>query len=461
MKKQVHLIGILILITLFACKHPKQQDITINNTDNTMDKALPQWTKDKMIYEVNVRQYSEAGTFEAIKNDLPRLKEMGVDILWFMPINPVGLKNRKGSLGSYYSIQNYTGVNPEFGTLEEFIAIVNEAHKLGMYVLIDWVANHTAWDHVWTNTHPEFYSKDSSGNIISPVEDWSDVADLNYDNKDLWQAMINEMKYWLNEADIDGFRCDVAMMVPTEFWNEARKQLNDIKPVFMLAEAEQADLMEFAFDACYSWELMHTLNDIAKGNKPATAIDSVLAWENNTFDKSVYHMRFTTNHDENSWNGTVFDRLGDGAQTFSILCYTLPGIPLIYSGQEAAMNKALAFFDKDLIPWENYKFQDFYGTLNKLKHNNPALWNGIYGGEFIRLHSNSDSDKLYAFARTKESNKIVTIINLSGSEVKTDIEIPEILKGKYKNYFTNESIEINEILQIDLHAWDYWVLIKE
>jgi len=249
MKKLIFLLASILLLILISCNNTsnRQTDQKQTKTDRKMGKTIPEWTKDKVIYEINVRQYSKEGKFEAVKKDLPRLKELGVGILWFMPIYPIGELNRKGSLGSYYSIQNYTAINPEFGTIEDFKEIVEEAHKLGMYVIIDWVANHTAWDHVWTKSHPDFYTRDSLGNIVSPVEDWSDVADLNYDNPNMRQAMIDDMKFWLNEANIDGFRCDVAMMVPTEFWNEARKQLSPFlclqkpnnkiytKPLLMLA----------------------------------------------------------------------------------------------------------------------------------------------------------------------------------------------------------------------------------
>lgn len=462
MKKLIFLLASILLLILISCNNTsnRQTDQKQTKTDRKMGKTIPEWTKDKVIYEINVRQYSKEGKFEAVKKDLPRLKELGVGILWFMPIYPIGELNRKGSLGSYYSIQNYTAINPEFGTIEDFKEIVEEAHKLGMYVIIDWVANHTAWDHVWTKSHPDFYTRDSLGNIVSPVEDWSDVADLNYDNPNMRQAMIDDMKFWLNEANIDGFRCDVAMMVPTEFWNEARKQLDEIKPVFMLAEAEQQDLHEAAFDACYSWELMHAINAVAKGEKPCNEIDSILSWENKNFSPDVYHLRFTTNHDENSWNGTVYERLGDGAKAFSVLCYTIPGVPLIYSGQEAAMKKRLAFFDKDEIEWGHYKFQEFYTKLNQLKKENPALWSGLYGGEFFKLPSNNNSDKIYAYARTKEANKIIVVLNLSDKLLNVEISLPEVLKDNYKDLFQDNMIELSDKISVELGAWEFKVFVK-
>lgn len=463
MKQIALFLTISLTIIFFACNNtdkPIEKGQTIKE-EIDVSKSIPEWTKDKVIYELNVRQYSPEGTFNAVLKDLDRLQELGVDIIWFMPISPVGELNRKGSLGSYYSIQNYTAINPEFGTMEDFVELVNEAHKLGMYVLIDWVANHTAWDHDWIKTHPEYYSTNDDGDIISPVDDWADVADLNYDNKDLWQVMIDEMKFWLNEANIDGFRCDVAVMVPTEFWDEARKQLDEVKPVFMLAEAEKPDLHNNAFDACYGWYLMHTINEIAKGNKLAYDIDSVIEFENSTFNKDVYHMRFTTNHDENSWNGTVFERLGNGAKMYSVLCYTLPGIPLIYSGQEAAMNKRLEFFEKDNIDWGEYEYQSFYKSLNALKKSNSALWNGEYGGELYRLNFNNNGEILYSFYRIKDDNIVISIFNFSDSDISSSINIPEEITGSYKEYFSKENVEFINKTTIDLPSFGYKVFIKE
>lgn len=326
----------------------------------------PEWAFNKTIYEVNLRQFSEEGNFDGFRKHLPRLKELGVGILWFMPIHPIGELNRKGSLGSYYSVKDYLDVNPEFGTIDDFKELVKEIHSLGMYVIIDWVANHTAWDHQWTKTHPEFYNKDDKGNFIPPVDDWSDVIDLNYENKALWSEMINALKFWVTECDIDGYRCDVAGMVPIEFWIEAREQLDKIKPVFMLAEWDTPE-MHFAFDMTYDWNMHKTMNEVAKGKKSADEIIHHIQKDLENYPSYAFRMQFTDNHDENSWNGTVFERLGDAAECFAVLTFLIPDMPLIYSGQEAGLNKRLSFFEKDPIDWKEHKFFALYKSLIELK----------------------------------------------------------------------------------------------
>ncbi|MCU0332981.1 MAG: alpha-amylase family glycosyl hydrolase [Ignavibacteriaceae bacterium] len=334
----------------------------ISITVNAQDFKPPEWSYDKAIYEVNVRQYTEEGNFKSFEKYLPRLKELGADILWLMPIHPIGEKNRKGILGSYYSVKDYNAVNPEFGTLDEFKSLVKIIHKMGMYVIIDWVANHTAWDNQWIEKHPGFYTQDSLGNIISPNPDWTDVADLNFDNKELWTEMIDALKFWVEECDIDGYRCDVAGMVPIEFWIEARTELEKIKNVFMLAEWDTPEV-HLAFDMTYDWDLHHILNGIVKEEKTAADLIVHLNKNEEEFPANAFRMQFTSNHDENSWNGTEFERLGDGVEAFAVLTCLIPDMPLVYSGQEAGFNKRLSFFEKDLVEWKEYKLFDIYSKL--------------------------------------------------------------------------------------------------
>ena len=310
---------------------------------------------------------------------------MGIDILWLMPINPIGKLNRKGSLGSYYSISDYNKVNPEFGTLNDFKNLVNEAHKLGMKVIVDWVANHTSWDNVWTKTHPEFYKRDKDGNFEPPVADWTDVIGLNFNNPKLWIAMENSMEYWIKECDIDGYRCDVAGMVQMPFWNFVRKELDKIKPVFMLAEAEGTQFHKHAFDMTYAWEFHNITKEIYAGKQTVKDLDNYFIKENSNYNPDAYRMAFTSNHDENSWKGSVFERYGEAAKTFAVLCGVVKGMPLVYSGQEAGMNKSLRFFDKDTIEWKKSDFREIYSKLIHLKLKNKALWNGNAGGEMNRL----------------------------------------------------------------------------
>ena len=345
----------ILLIFLFLIAN------NFSSAQNIKSVKHPDWSYNLSIYEVNTRQYTPEGTFEAFDTHIKELKDMGVGIVWFMPINPIGEKNRKGTLGSYYSVKDYKGVNPEFGTLQDFKETVNQIHSMGMYVIIDWVANHTAWDNVWVKEHPDFYTKDSLGNFVPPVPDWHDVIDLNYDNKELWQYMIDAMKYWVEECDIDGFRCDVAGMVPLDFWKTAHAELDKIKNVFMLAEAEGPELHE-AFDMTYSWELLHLMNNVAQGKKDVQSIRDYFQKEKNQYPPDAYRMRFTTNHDENTWNGTEFERMGEAAETFDVFTCVIPGMPLLYSGQEAGLNKRLDFFEKDTIEWKDSKYKFLYTT---------------------------------------------------------------------------------------------------
>ena len=381
------------------------------------------------IYEVNIRQYSEGGTINAVTADIPRLKAMGIDVLWLMPVQPIGKEKRKGELGSYYSVADYTAVNPEFGTLDDLKVLVETAHQHGQKVILDWVANHTAWDHPWITNNPDWYTQNASGKIIDPIDEstgeswgWTDVADLNYDNRELWQGMSDAMQFWLKEVDIDGFRCDVAGEVPTEFWNFVRPQLESVKPVFMLAEAEKPEL-QAAFDMSYGWEFHHLTNEIAKGEKPVSVISDYMKERLNRFDADHLTMMFTTNHDENSWNGTVFERYGDAHQAYAVLSFTIADTPLMYSGQESALAKRLKFFEKDEIDWADYPLQDFYSNLLQLKDQVPALWSGARGGRFETLEFSADNDKVVGFRRSHAEGDVDVWINLSDQPVA--IQLPE------------------------------------
>jgi glycosidase len=431
------------------------QNIKMENNKTIKHVA---WSRHANIYEVNIRQYTPEGTFKAFEKHLPRLQKMGVKILWLMPINPIGEKNRKGSLGSYYSVQNYEAVNPHFGTLNDLKALVKDAHDRGMHVIIDWVANHTAWDNVWVKEHPEWYKKDKDGNFVSPF-DWTDVIALNYDNPDLRKAMINAMIYWVKNADIDGFRCDVAGMVPVDFWNEARTALDKVKPVFMLAEDEDnTALVKQAFDMNYAWKMLHLMNDIAQGKKKAADIWDYLKWNNETFAPDVYRMYFTSNHDENSWNGTAFERLGEAFKVFTVFDYTIPGMPLIYSGQEAGNDKRLRFFEKDTLQWDKLPYAAFYTRLNHLKTKNAVLENGKEGGKLIPL-SKGVNDNIFAFYRQKGDKQLVVILNLSRDPQEFTVN-DEHVKGRYKEYFENRGIHIRTDWTFKLPAWGYVVLVK-
>ncbi|GAB4287654.1 MAG: alpha-amylase family glycosyl hydrolase [Ignavibacteriaceae bacterium] len=423
------------------------------------DVIHPEWSYNLSIYEVNIRQYTEEGTFNAFSEHLPALKELGAGILWFMPVHPIGEKNRKGSLGSYYSVKDYKRINPEFGTLEDFKKLVENAHDNGFYVIIDWVANHTSWDHKWTEEYPEFYNKDDEGNFLPPVPDWSDVIDLNYDNHLLWDHMLDAMKFWVEECDIDGFRCDVAEMVPIEFWNYVRDELEKIKPVFMLAEGENPGLHEHAFDMTYSWTFHHLLNDYADGDKTVTDLVNYFSKDAEEYPENAFRMLFTSNHDENSWNGTVFERLGSAAETFAVLTFLAPGMPLIYSGQESGLGKRLNFFEKDPIEWKDHPFRIVYSKLNFLKRSNSALFNGEKGGKLIILNT-SNPEQTMAFLRDNADNKIIAVFNLSDTEQKLSIN-GDFPPGSYTDYFSGMNYNLNDVLSFKMKPWTYKILLKD
>ncbi|MCB0494512.1 MAG: alpha-glucosidase C-terminal domain-containing protein [Cyclobacteriaceae bacterium] len=418
-----------------------------------------EWSKNATIYEVNIRQYTPEGTINAFAEHLPELKKLGVEILWLMPIYPIGEENRKGGMGSAYSVKDYRAVNPDYGTMDDLKNLVKKAHESGMYVILDWVANHTAWDNDLVKEHTDWYLKDSLGNFVPPVPDWADVIDLNYDNPEVRNYMTNSMKFWIENADVDGFRCDVAGMVPTDFWDTTRAELDSLKPVFMLAEAEQPDLTVKAFDMYYGWELYHLMNEIAQGKKSVIDLDKYFQKQDTVYSSDDYRMNFTTNHDENSWNGTVKERLGDAAQTMAVLTYAVPGMPLIYSGQEAGLDKRLSFFDKDTIQWKDSPYRELYTKLDQLKKDNAALWNGDFGGKMTRIQTNSD-DNVFAIEREKDSNTVVAIFNMSNKEQVVSIT-DDIESLTLKDYFSGEEVEIEEGSQFTLEPWGYLVLTEK
>jgi glycosidase len=349
------------------------------------------WSYNLCLYEVNVRQYTSSGTFADFETHLDRLEDLGVGILWFMPIHPIGLQNRLGSLGSYYSVRDYYGVNPEFGTLDDFIALVDSIHERGMYVLMDWVGNHTSWDNSLTLTHPEWYVKDDNGNFVPPPgTNWSDVIQLDYSKQGLRDYMIDAMKFWLDTADVDGFRCDAVSFMPLDFWTTAIAELKNVKPgIFILAEDSGTQYHTAGFDMTYAWEYHGFGNgilvNIVAGSNNANVLNTFLTQENINYPAPYYRMYFTSNHDENSWYGTVFEQFGDAAEIFAVLTSTLRSMPLIYSGQEAGLNQRLAFFDKDQIIWQFHPFGEIYKSLLHLKKKNKALWNGADGGQLQRI----------------------------------------------------------------------------
>lgn len=417
----------------------------------------PDWAHNATIYEINVRQFSADGKFSSVTKQLPRLKAMGIDIIWLMPIHPIGVKNRKGSLGSYYAVKDYQKVNEEFGDLNDFKFLVKEAHKLGMHVIIDWVANHSSPDNVWIEQGSlDWYTLDSTGNVQPTIgTDWWDVADLNYENPTMRKEMISSMKYWLTEADIDGFRCDVAGWVPLDFWMEARTELQTVKPIFMLAEAEEVPLHD-AFEMTYGWNFHHIMNKIAKGESDATAIREYLA--NNKYPANAYRMNFTSNHDENSWNGTEMERMGDARFAMAVLASTIEGMPLVYNGQETSLDRRLKFFDKDSIDWKKMDMVSFYTKLLTLHQTNPVLWVRDGSNQARIIQTKNAKDQL-VFIREYDKHQVITILNLSNKKTEVSFDSSSIL-GEYTDLFTGKMKSLKSTNKVSLDPWGYQVFYK-
>ncbi len=440
-----------------ACTQKKKSDKAQEAADSTLTTVKqPDWSRNAVIYEVNLRQYTDSGTITAFAKELPRLKELGVDILWFMPVYPISQDGKKGELGSYYAVRDYKAFNPEFGTIEQFKNTVKKAHDLGMKVILDWVPNHTGRDNAWVSEHPDWYAKNEAGEMYGPY-DWTDVYKLDYDNKEMRSAMVDAFKFWLTEADVDGFRCDVAGEVPTDFWDETRPQLDSVKEVFMLAEASKPELQKNGFNMGYNWPMKDLFSEIAatagqytfkdaQGNmrtfpeKHAADIDSLLAVQELEYPRDTYLMNMITNHDLNSWEGTEQERLGNLADAFAVLSYTLPGMPLIYTGQETGLNRALEFFKKDTPPvWEpRNSYFEFYKKLNHLKHTQPALQAGVNGGEIVRYPTTDDN--LYIFSRAVDNTCVYVFVNLGkeNAEVKYTGNTPAANETTI-NFFTGAS----------------------
>ena len=483
MKTSIRKISLLMaasMLLLYSCKNDREEN---TSTPEQAQQGLPEVSDEMMesavIYEANIRQYSAKGDFASFTQDIPQLKELGVKIIWLMPIHPISMVKRKATpdlsiediedasekekyLGSYYAIADYRGINPEFGDQEDFRELVETAHENGMYVILDWVANHTGWDHHWLEEHPQYYTTNEEGEIIDPIDPgtgeswgWTDVADLNYDNKDLWEAMIGEMEYWVEEFDIDGFRADVAGEVPTPFWEEAVDALQKHKPVFMLAESEKKSLFHKAFDMGYNWEGHHLMNQLAKGEITVEAWDAYMEKIDTTYQEDDFLMNFVTNHDENSWAGTVRDRMGEASQTFVAMTYTLPGMPLIYSGLEYDLDHQLKFFEKDSIPKTRGEMWPLLVQLGQLKNQSKALHGGKEAASYKRLKTTNDA-KILAFEREKGGERLIFVANMTDHQTPFSLE----LEGSFEDYMAGLQVKLSPEASLELDAWEYKILIN-
>ncbi len=427
-----------------------------------MNRYKPvEWAHTTNIYEVNIRQYTVAGTFNAFAAELPRLKQMGVKTLWLMPVTPISQKNKKGSLGSYYACSDYTAINPEFGTLQDFKDLVKLAHEMDMKLIIDWVANHTGWDHRWTKEHPEYYKKDSLTKDFQVASGMDDIIELDFSNPELRRAMIDAMQYWVTECDIDGFRCDLAFWVELDFWKEARPQLDAVKPLLWLGEFDELDNPEYgeAFDASYTWTWMHKAKDFYQGEIALDSLTYILTRYDDLGD-STMRAWFTTNHDENSWNGTEYEKYGNMAGALAVFSSTWNGIPLLYSGQELPNTKRIKFFDKDTIAWTGQNaLHDFYKALLDLRANNPALRSGDSSVQTFRLKT-TDPEKVFAFLRRKGNREVLVVLNLSAQkDLHFEITDPKVT-GIYKNVFSGAANDFTAERSFEMQAWEYLVYEK-
>lgn len=475
------LLLLMTLVAFTACKKDvKEPVLTTEEAKPALKPIDDAVLETAVIYEANIRQYSAEGTFDAFTKDIPQLKDLGVKIIWLMPINPISETKRKATggdfaykiedeaerakmLGSYYAVTDYTKVNPEFGNIEDFRELVKTAHDNGIYVILDWVPNHTGWDHIWIKEHPEFYVKNADGEITDPLnpdgtsKGWGDVAQLDYTNMDMQKQMIADMKYWVAEEQVDGFRCDHIEPTPVAFWADAISQLKAIKPVFMLAENDDPKFMkgDSLFEMEYGWKLHHLANEIVKGEKTLSDFSGLMDYIKTAYEADDIIMNFVTNHDENSWAGTVNTRLGAAKNVTTALMYMAPGMPLVYSGQEYNLNHSLKFFEKDSIPKTKGDYYDFLSKLGKLKNENAALNGGKEAAGYE--HLDFSNEQVLAFKREKDGESVYFIGNFSDKEQTAKPN----LTGTFTNFITGEKVDIANGADVKLEPWGYRILVTE
>ncbi len=446
------------IIALAACSEVAPDAAANYEPEPYVQFENAEWTRDAVIYQLNTRQFTAEGTFAAAEAQLPRLAEMGVDIIWLMPIHPIGEVNRKGEMGSPYAVRDYRAVNPDLGTEEEFRAFVDEAHRLELKVILDWVANHSAWDNPLTEQHPDWYTRTPEGELMPPQgTDWVDTVDFDYSQSALREYMTESLAYWVREFDIDGYRADVAGYVPLDFWETARAELDAIKPVFMLAEWQTRDLHRNAFDATYAWGWKEAVQELVANGSGAGPIRGYYAAQATTWPSAAYRMVYTDNHDQNSWDGVASDIYGPAYEVAIALSFVGNGIPLIYNGQEADLDRQLEFFEKDEIEWREGRYDSLFRQLIALKTQEPALWNGRYGAPMIEV-PNSASDKVFSFVRGERGERIFAVFNLSGEAQDIEFSLARHT-GSYTDALSGEEAVFGEsegeAYGISLDPWGY------
>jgi glycosidase len=420
----------------------------------------PEWARDAVLYQINTRQFTPEGTFRAAEAQLARLDALGVDILWLMPIHPIGERNRKGTLGSPYSVRDYYGVNPEFGTIEDFRSFIAAAHRLGMRVIIDWVANHSAWDNPLASEHPEYYERDWRGNFRStPWWDWTDIIDFDFRQTGLRRYMADAMTHWVREVGVDGFRTDVAAYVPIDFWEQLRSDLDAIRPVFMLCEAEMRDLHQRACDATYAWGWNRAVHNIAIGEADVGALFGFYSEHESAWPAGAMRMMYVSNHDQNSWEGTEFERFGPALYNAMVLSFAGEGIPLIYNGQEAGNDRRLQFFERDPIRWREHPNGELYRRLVALKTRNRALWNAPWGARMVQV-VNSAPQRVFSFVRQQGGHRIFAVLNFSGEEQRVTF-VDGLHHGRYRDFEGGAEVAVDAATDMRLAPWSYRLLTAE
>ena len=418
-----------------------------------------------VIYEANIRQYSNEGTFNAFAKDLTKIKELGVNIIWLMPTYPISMTKSKGPLGSYYAISDYKGVNPEFGTLEDLKSLVYKAHQMGMYVIFDWVPGHTGWDHVWIKEHPEYYLKNKAGQIIDPIDPrtgqsfgWTDVADLDYDQPNMRSAMKDAMLYWVKEVNIDGYRVDQAYAVPLDFLEDTFRSIRSIKPVYIIGELEQhsgKNIYLPLFDGSYDFPGYELNVEIAQGYK--TVKDYMYHIDNFVMDHDTSHflLNFVSTHDKNAWNGSARERFGEAQHAIMASNYLLPGMPFIYGGIEYDLDKRLLFFEKDSFPKVAGTTYQLLKKLGNLKQTHPSLNSGKDAGLFNTIQT-SLNENILAFERVKKGDTVVFIANMS----KDHIGFTSPYNGQFKRFQDGKIKQLSYSYEYRMRPWEFWILTK-
>lgn len=458
-------------LALATCQNQPTPAVQSNQNPSSQYLPEPDWVRSAVLYECNVRQFSPSGDFAGLQAGLPRLRDLGIDVVWIMPIQPIGLERRKlkpSDLGSPYSVRDYLAINPDYGTASDFKKLVGEAHALGLKVILDWVPNHTSWDSEWKKAHPEYFTK-YNGDFTTPlneqgepIADWSDVCDLDYSNPATRRAMIGAMQFWLKNFDLDGFRVDMAGLVPNDFWADARPALDSVKQVFMLAEwQDEPEHFRSCFNANYGWKWKDVTKDIAAGKQSAHSLDTLLRFLNRFYPEGFSQIYFTQNHDENSWSGTESDLYGDAADVFNILAFTWQGMPMLYNGQEDGLSQRLSFFEKDPIRWGNFAKTPFFQKLCDLRHNNRALWSGQHGGKLEKIETDHN-DQVYAFTREKEGDRLVVVLNLSKKPCTVTLRPSDaVVSGVYLSVFEASTVQLTKDMQLNLKPWEYLVFTNK